>query len=279
MIHRMIMDRLEKDAGHSPLERRNLFREIIQEVAIYSLSAAGFFEKAVFFGETELRIVHSLPRFSEDLDFLLRRPDPGFSWKEYRERLVDTFHRFGLNPEIRERPSGKGAIRAIMLVDQTPFAAFSSGKEGYTRIRLEIDTDPPYGTGLSSAFLDFPVPHEVVVSDLSSSFALKCHALLCRPWMKGRDWFDLLWFLARGVRPRMVLLASSLDQAGPWAGQGISISEGWLGEALARRVHDMDLEKVKGDILPFVSGDERASVESWSREIFLHYIRRAFPST
>lgn len=278
MIHPMIMDRLEKDAGHSFEERKKLFREIVQEVAIYSLSAAGFFEKAVFHGGTELRIVHSLPRFSEDLDFLLRWSDPGFSWQEYRERLLDTFHRFGLNPAIRERLSGKGAIKAIMLVDTTRIGVSPSGTEGYTRIRLEIDTDPPPGTGVSSAFLDFPIPHEVVVSDLSSSFALKCHALLCRSWMKGRDWFDLLWFLARGVRPGMLLLASSLDQTGPWAGMGLKTSESWLLEALAQRVHEMDLERVKGDILPFVSGDERSSVESWSREMFLHYIRRAFAS-
>ncbi len=278
MIHRMIQDRLDKDAGSTFEERRKLFREIVQELAIYSLSAGGFFEKAVFHGGTELRIVHSMPRFSEDLDFFVKNPDPCFSWEKYRERILDTCSRFGMNPVIKEKSSGKGAVRAIMLIDDSDIGTSPSGRTGYTRIRLEIDTDPPAGAALSGAFLDFPVPHEVVVPDLPSSFALKCHALLCRVWMKGRDWFDLLWFLARGVQPKMVLLASSLDQTGPWAGKGLGIDESWLGEALSQKVHEMNLEQVKGDILPFVSKDERASVESWSREMFLHYIRRAFPS-
>jgi len=278
MIHRIIQDRMEKEAGHGVEERRKLFREIVQELAIYSLSAGGFFEKAVFHGGTELRIVHSLPRFSEDLDFFLKKPDPGFTWEKYRERLLDTCSRFGMNPTIKEKPSGKGAIKAIVLIDDSEIEITSSKKKGYTRIRLEIDTNPPAGAALSGAFLDFPVPHEVVVSDLPSSFALKCHALLCRQWMKGRDWFDLLWFLSRGIRPDMVLLSRALSQTGPWAGTSITANETWLGETLSNRVQQMNLEEIKGDILPFVSGDERLAVESWSREMFFHYIRRAFPS-
>ncbi|HRW77817.1 MAG TPA: nucleotidyl transferase AbiEii/AbiGii toxin family protein, partial [Candidatus Sabulitectum sp.] len=85
MIHRIIQDRLEKEAGTSLLERARRFREIVQELSIYSLSSAGFFEKAVFHGGTELRIAHSLPRFSEDLDFMLKSPDRSFSWDSYRE--------------------------------------------------------------------------------------------------------------------------------------------------------------------------------------------------
>lgn len=276
MIHRMIQDRIEKEAGQVIEERRKLFREIVQELAIYSLSAGGFFEKAVFHGGTELRIVHSLPRFSEDLDFFLKKPDPGFSWEKYRERLLETCSRFGMNPTIKEKPSGKGAVKAIMLIDDSEIA--TAKREGYTRIRLEIDTNPPAGAALSGAFLDFPVPHEVVVSDLPSSFALKCHALLCRNWMKGRDWFDLLWFISRGIRPDIILLSRALRQTGPWAGTDMTANEKWLGETLESSVQQMNLEELRGDILPFVSGDERSAVESWSMEMFLHYIRRAFQS-
>ena len=278
MIHKIIRDRLDKDAGSSQLERTRLFREIVQELSIYSLSAAGFFDKAVFHGGTELRIVHSLPRFSEDLDFMLRSPDRSFSWDSYRERLLDTCRRFGLNPFIKEKSSGKGAVGAIILVDNTRIGSSPSGRESYTRIRLEIDTDPPPGTVVTSAFLDFPVPHEIVVSDLPSSFALKCHALLCRVWMKGRDWFDLLWFISKGIKPNMNLFSNAMNQTGPWAGTGLQADEGWLGKALAEKVEKMAVEDMIRDMLPFVGEEDRSAVGSWSRDMFLHYIRRAFPS-
>lgn len=277
MIHKIILDRLEKDAGSTLRERSRLFREIVQELSIYSLSSAGFFEKAVFHGGTELRIAHSLPRFSEDLDFMLRSPDRCFSWDSYRERLLDTCQRFGLNPYIKEKPSPKGAVRAIILVDNTRIGVNPSGRESYTRIRLEIDTDPPPGTVVTSAFLDFPVPHEIVVSDLPSSFALKCHALLCRVWMKGRDWFDLLWFISKGIKPDMNLFSNAMHQNGPWAGRRIQADEEWLGKALAEKVENMAVEDLIRDIVPFVAEEDRSTVESWSREMFLHYIHRAFP--
>lgn len=277
MIHRMLRERLEQEGGSSLQQRSRVFRELVQELCIYSLSAAGFFEKAVFHGGTELRIAHSLPRFSEDLDFMLKEPDRSFTWESYKERLLDTCRRFGLKPSIKHKPSAKGAVKAIILVDSTEIGVSPSGREPYTRIRLEIDTDPPPGNVTTSAFLDFPVPHEIAVSELSSSFALKCHALLCRVWMKGRDWFDLLWFVSRGIRPDMQLFSNAMNQSGPWKGTDLQADEEWLGNALAEKVEQMVVDDMIRDMLPFVTEEDRTVVESWSREMFLHYIRRAFP--
>lgn len=270
----ILLERLGDPSSKSEEELRLCFREAVQEIALYSLSAHGFFEKAIFHGGTELRIVHSLPRFSEDLDFLLRTPDDSFDWADHEEELFSTCRRFGLSPEIRRKPRKRGAIRAMLLIDDSNIVGSVSGRSSKTRIRLEIDTKPPSGTDARPAFLDFPAPHEITAADLPSSLALKCHALLCRSWVKGRDWFDLLWFCSRDVRPNYPLLSSALDQAGPWKGKGVVVTPAWLEERLKRRLAEIDLRDATLDVLPFVRGEEKAAVEGWSEAMFLHYIGR-----
>ena len=60
------------------MEEEQATKEILQEVALYLLWRSGFFEIAAFQGGTSLRILHRLPRFSEDLDFILRQPSKVF---------------------------------------------------------------------------------------------------------------------------------------------------------------------------------------------------------
>ncbi|OPL19089.1 MAG: hypothetical protein AVO35_12505 [Candidatus Aegiribacteria sp. MLS_C] len=275
-MNRIIGERLSGFDERTPEFRIQRFRELLQEMAIYSLSAHDFFKEAFFHGGTELRLLHGLPRFSEDLDFLLREPDEGFDWKIYEDKLLATFSRYDIRLEIRRKPREKGTIRAIMLIESSLAVSDSSGRPGYTRIRLEIDTSPPSGATAETGFLDFPVPHEVSVMDLPSSFALKCHALLCRNWMKGRDWFDLLWFCSRNVRPNLRLFSSSMEQTGPWAGQAVPESEDWLVQRLREKVMETDLEQAARDVLPFLRAEERETVRNWSSEMFLHFIDKAF---
>ncbi len=275
-MNRIIEDRLNQYADRTPEFKRQRFREILQEIALYSLSAHGFFEKALFHGGTELRLLHALPRFSEDLDFLLRAPDEGFDWKQYEDKLLATCQRFDLQPEIRRKAADRGAIKAIMLIDSSDAVEDASGRLKYTRIRLEIDTNPPQGASAETGFLDFPVPHELSIMDLPSSFALKCHALLCRGWMKGRDWFDLLWFCSRRIRPNLQLFSNSMKQTGPWAGREIPATEKWLTEKLRNKIMETDLEQAAKDVLPFVRAEERAAVENWNEEMFLHFLEKAF---
>lgn len=275
-MNRIIEDRLNQYADRTPEFRMQRFREILQEIALYSLSAHGFFEKALFHGGTELRLLHALPRFSEDLDFLLRAPDEGFDWKQYEDKLLATCQRFDLQPEIRRKAADRGAIKAIMLIDSSDAVEDASGRLKYTRIRLEIDTNPPQGASAETGFLDFPVPHELSIMDLPSSFALKCHALLCRGWMKGRDWFDLLWFCSRRIRPNLQLFSNSMKQNGPWAGREIPATEEWLTKKLRNKIMETDLEQAAKDVLPFVRAEERAAVENWNEEMFLHFLEKAF---
>lgn len=70
----IIRDKLRRYEATNALEEENAVKEILQEIALYALWRADFFDVALFQGGTSLRILHGLPRFSEDLDFLLRAP-------------------------------------------------------------------------------------------------------------------------------------------------------------------------------------------------------------
>ena len=67
----IIRDKLRQYGATNAVEEENATKEIIQEIALYGLWRGDFFDVALFQGGTSLRIVHRLPRFSEDLDFIL----------------------------------------------------------------------------------------------------------------------------------------------------------------------------------------------------------------
>lgn len=87
------------------------------------------------------------------------------------------------------------------------------------KIKLEIDVDPPANSHFEYSYLDFPLDFEVCHQDLSSNFALKIHALLCRPFLKGRDWYDFNWYVKQNTSPNLPHLQSALFQWGPWKGK------------------------------------------------------------
>lgn len=87
----LIKDRLEEYETRDPVQKLNVVKEILQEIALFGLWRTGFFEKAAFQGGTILRILHGMPRFSEDLDFILKNGDPRFDWASYLKGMVGCF--------------------------------------------------------------------------------------------------------------------------------------------------------------------------------------------
>ena len=181
-------------------------REILQEVALYALWRAQFFEDAAFQGGTSLRILHGLPRFSEDLDFILKDPDPDFDWKPYLDKLLQGLGEFGLQAEALDKSRMDQQVRRALLKDnsisrQLNLSFRREHPDQMIKIKLEIDINPPQGSGFEYSYLDFPLDFEVCHQDLNSNYSLKIHALLCRPYLKGRDWFDFSWYAKQHISP------------------------------------------------------------------------------
>lgn len=270
----MIQQRLRGYGAANAVEEENATKEIIQEIALYGLWRADFFDVALFQGGTSLRILHGLPRFSEDLDFLLRAPDPEFRWDRYLATLVDVFAQFGIKLEASPRDRMDKAVREAVLKNDSIASQldleFADSRRARTiRIKLEIDTNPPAGSGEEGTFLDFPADHEVRHQDLASNFALKIHALLCRPYLKGRDWFDFSWYVAKDTAPNLAHLEAALVQAGPWQGEALRLDATWLQDKLTARIASIDWRHAASDVRRFLRPAEVKSLDLWSERFFL----------
>jgi hypothetical protein len=271
----IIKDRLKKYDAANQIEEENAIKEIMQEIALYALWREDFFNIALFQGGTSLRILHRLPRFSEDLDFLLRKSDPEFVWMPYVNGMHKIFAQYGLDLHVHsrndmDRPIRDAVLKTDSIANQLDLTFPSDGQRKAVKIKLEIDTNPPAYSGEASSFLDFPADYEVRHQDLPSNFALKIHALLCRDYLKGRDWFDFAWYVAQNIKPNLKHLNAALIQAGPWAGQAdIAIDEKWLKMTLAEKISTIDWQQAVKDVERFLKPTEQKSLSLWGERFFL----------
>jgi predicted nucleotidyltransferase component of viral defense system len=267
--------KLDVALGAGAMDRENALKEILQNIALYALWRSDFFEVALFQGGTSLRILHGLPRFSEDLDFMLRAPNEGFAWEEYLAPLQDTFEQFGLALTASSKDQMDKRIRAALIKDdsianQLDLAFTDQGHARAIKIKLEIDVKPPPFSGEATTFLDFPLDHEVRHQDLSSNFALKIHALLCRGFVKGRDWYDFSWYVAKGVSPNLPHLEAALRQSGPWAAlENLVVDAGWLKSSLGAAISKISWPEATQDVRRFLRAPEVKSLELWGERFFL----------
>lgn len=280
MIEKRFEARIAEYGPESSIHQELILHEILQGIILASLAKGGFFSRAVFHGGTALRLLHGTERFSEDLDFLLVAPDRGFRWEPLALRIRDDCRDQGIALEIQDRSLEDDAVKKAflktdsigkLLVIDLPYARNPRQK---IRIKLEIDSNPPAGSESEIRYLDFPVTVPIATQTLSSGFALKTHAILCRKYTKGRDWWDLVWYVRRRVVPNYDLLASALDQQGPWADSRPKVTGPWFLEALRDRVASIDWSLARQDVARFIPASGQASLASWSAGFFRYQIDR-----
>ena len=257
------------------LEEDHAIREILQELALYGLWRAGFFDVAAFQGGTSLRILHGMPRFSEDLDFILKTPDLSFSWSKYLSGMLACFAEFGLKSEILNKEKMDQRIKKALIKDnsigkQLNLSFYRTNPQRKQKIKLEIDVDPPSNSYFENSFLDFPLDFEVCHQDLASNFALKIHAMLCRPYLKGRDWYDFSWYVKNKIQPNMPLLQAALYQWGPWKDQEMKVDMNWLKSKLTEKILKINWQDAAIDVERFLSTQEQYSLKLWSAKFFIH---------
>jgi hypothetical protein len=274
MSIKIIQERLNTYRPINELEELNALKEITQEIALSGLARAGFFKNAAFQGGTCLRILYGLNRFSEDLDFALLAPNENFQWKPYLASLETELESYGYKISVEDRSKLDNAVKVGFLKDQSIGKILvlnypAAHQQKSLKIKLEIDTNPPLGALIEQKYLDFPLTIPISTHDLSSLFAGKCHALLCRQWEKGRDWFDFLWYVSRKAPLNLALLTNAIDQFGPWRGKKIQVSKEWCVEKLREKILDTDWNKQKGDIERFLKQSNVESLQFWNNDFFL----------
>jgi predicted nucleotidyltransferase component of viral defense system len=260
------------------LEQENALKEIAQEIALLALSRADFFRVATFQGGTCLRILYGLERFSEDLDFVLLQPDNQFSWDDYVKNMRDEFNAYGYTLEVINKTKLDKTIKKAFLKADSLGGMLvlkdTRTNRAKIQIKLEIDTNPPAGSTHELKYLDFPLPYSIQTQDMPSLFSGKCHALLCRDYTKGRDWYDFVWYVSRKVTINFSLLTHAIDQQGPWQGRHITVTPAWTVEHLKTKITNINWEDAKKDVARFLKPRELASLELWSTAFFLTRVEK-----
>ncbi|MCX6993392.1 MAG: nucleotidyl transferase AbiEii/AbiGii toxin family protein [Kiritimatiellaeota bacterium] len=260
-------------------------REILQQIALLGLWRAKFFEHAAFYGGTALRVLYGLDRYSEDLDFSLLKPTKAFTLGAYGDALRRELSSFGFEVsfEIRKKNPASAIESAFLKANTLQQMIVVKAGSDLTRqmhanevlkIKLEVDTDPPGGFETESRVVLLPMPFAVRVYSLPDLFAGKMHALLCRKWktrVKGRDWYDLVWYLGRHPQLRLSHLESRMRCSGDWT-ESASMSRGRLLERLRAAISQLNVTQVRQEADRFVR--EKSSLELWSREFFLEIVDR-----
>ena len=280
MSIKMIQERLNSYDCKSEIEEEQAIREITQEVALAALGRTDFFKHAAFQGGTCLRIFYGLNLFSEDMDFILKEPDRSFELKPHVHALTDELTAYGYNIEVADRSKMDVTVRKAFLKDDSIGKVLQLNYGSQTgplrkiRIKFEVDTNPPSGSELEIKYHDFPFVSSVVVQDKPSLFAGKVHALLCRNYIKGRDWYDFLWYTSQGVEINYQFLSSALNQQGTWRGQNVQVDLNWCRSRLENAIESMDWKATALDVRRFIRVAEQPSLGLWSKDLFLAQLEK-----
>jgi predicted nucleotidyltransferase component of viral defense system len=261
-------------------DRVRALREILQELALLGLWRGKFFEKAALYGGTALRILHGMDRFSEDLVFSLLKPMPDFDIARYTNALERELASFGFEVTVtRKRKVEASPVQSAFLKADTlkQLLAIEAGEDFLSqiprgqaiKIKLEIDTNPPPGFSTENRFLLQPIPFSVKAFSLADLFAGKMHAVLCRRWknrVKGRDWYDMVWFAAYHPELHVSHLRERMIQSGHLE-RNANLDEKSFANLIRSAIMQLDVDQARKEVRPFVNNPEGLKV--WSREFFL----------
>lgn len=248
-------------------KRRNAIFEINQQIVLAGLYNGGFFDKAAFYGGTCLRIFHGLKRFSEDLDFSLLNSDESFDFARYFQPVIDAFALVGRNVDItkKDKKSSFGRVESAFLKDNTDVFDVSFQTDKSIKIKIEVDTRPPMKFQTEQKLLLQPQAFMTRCFTLPDLYAGKMHALVYRSWknrVKGRDWYDFLWYVSNNVPLDFEHLAERIREF-----NGDEIDRETFMIKLKERLAVADINQVKNDVLPFIHNPKELDI--WSNDFFL----------
>lgn len=249
--------------------KTNRLREFLHLLILKSMFDSGQFEHLSFVGGTALRVLFGLPRFSEDLDFCLTEKR-GYSFEKLSDKVLYDIHNSGLSAESSGKSLNVVNICMIKFPGLLRKTGLSRMEEQRLSIKIEIDTNPPKGwktalTPVSGTFM-FGIRH----FDLPSLFAAKIHACLFRRYAKGRDFYDLVWYLGKKISPNFVLLNNAAMQTEK---KDPGINSGNLGAFLSERVKKLNFTAVRKDVERFI--EDKNTLRLLEQESLLEIVNNA----
>jgi len=278
----MFDEKIEQMLGRYELltvqDHENALKEIIQEIVLLGLWRSKFYEKAVFYGGSALRILHKLDRFSEDLDFSLIHPENTLNFKRYLVAVKSELELWGFEVSTEEKnKKNKSTIDSAFIKANTLIhllkidSNLKIHKNAVMKIKLEIDQEPATGFTCDLKYHLHPIPFTIKTMTLPSLFAGKIHALLCRTLrtnIKGRDWYDLIWFVKNNIPCELHYLKQKMVQTGHFD-LSEALDKEKVVSLLSEKIKAIDFSLAKKDVEPFLKNSrQKDELNLWSDAFF-----------
>jgi hypothetical protein len=235
----------------NPLSARQIAREYLQARILAAFQRDGAMIPLAFHGGTALRFLFGIPRFSEDLDFALERPNTGYNLRAYLRTVKSDLLAENYPVEISLRDDRFVHIGMIRFRGLLYDLGLSSQPGEVLMIKVEVDTLPPEGAELEITVIRRHAFLRLQHHDRASLLSGKLHAILQRPYAKGRDLFDLFWYLSTPgwPEPNLILLNNALTQSG-WNDETLT-HENWRA-IIRRRLSQLNWTRILTDVQPFL---------------------------
>lgn len=205
----------------SDIYKRNLIKEYLQVLVLHFVYSHKKYSQLVFYGGTCLHFCFGLERLSEDLDFVdltkkIKLSEFGKDLKDFFARETDLdlslkaqkFRIYLKFPILKDLGLADASDSNFLLVKVEVFSQFNFCQ------KFETEITPFFKFNRSVLIKNF---------DLPTLFATKIRAVLYRQWkktakdgkllakVKGRDYFDLFWYLQKGIKPNITCLGEFND--------------------------------------------------------------------
>jgi predicted nucleotidyltransferase component of viral defense system len=242
-----------------PSQARNLVREYLQAQILSSLQRNGAMIPLAFHGGTALRFLYGTRRYSEDLDFALEGIPTSYNFGRYIKSIHADLE--AQNYLVRLKVNDKKPVQSAFIRFPGLLYEFklSPHQDEVLAVKIEVDTHPPAGANLATTIVRRHVILNLQHHDQASLLAGKLHAVLQRPYLKGRDIYDLLWYLSDPAWPvpNLKMLNNALQQTG-WTGDSLKQNT-WRGD-IRDHLENADWDEVLADARPFVESPQELAM-------------------
>ena len=249
VIKPFLKNLIEEAVEMSSTYKRNLLKDYMQVVILKFIYSHPKYSQMVFYGGSCLRHCFDLPRLSEDLDFVdlkkdIQLADLATDLEDYFKKNTD------LEAKIKIQPS-RIQIKFSILKE---LGLASPSESDMLFLKLEIFRSFDFCVGYEiniTPIFKFNRSMLIKTFDLSTMMATKIGAVMNRKWektakggeplakVKGRDYFDLFWYLQKAIKPNSRCLMNKEDAAG-------------LKEKLLAVIAKVDYKSIEYDLSPLM---------------------------
>lgn len=248
-----------KDPLLPPETRRIILKEVLQAYVLDYLYNHTSYRRLNFYGGTCLHVIYGLNRLSEDLDF---DNQAGLELSQLANELVQYFHKsFGYGDASAKTQRGEGGILRVTLKFPV-LSALGLSPHPSEALHIKVEVSQHEQVAIIQHTPVFVYGRSLVAAhfSLETMMAGKMLACLERSFergrsgaqIKGRDFYDLLWFMQQRVQPLEEKLARDGQQ--PYA-----VGSAML--ALQEKVARIKSRDLAIDLLPMF--ESRQYIEAW----------------